>query len=125
MQGGTTDPAAGSGPEPRVRLVPVVEVADAGDRTALRAHPKAVEFGHGRGHQPLAARLVDGAGAGFTHHDVETGTRGVERGREPDGPSTGDDKVTHGRSRRRTTAAYGELRSPPGPARSAARRWRV
>src|SRR6187401_874593 len=122
MQGGTTDSATGSGPEPRVRLVPVVEVADAGDRTALRAHPEPVEVGHGRGHQTLAARLVDRAGAGFVHHDVEPGTRGVERGREPDGSSAGDDQVTHGRSPRRTTAACGGPRSPPGSARSAARR---
>src|SRR3954447_8538291 len=125
MQGGTTYPAAGSGPEPRARLVLVVEVADASDRTALRAHAKAVEIGHGRGHQTLAAGLVDGTGAGFAHHDVETGTRGVEGGGEPDGPSAGDDQVTHGRSPRRTTAACGELRSPPGSAPSAARRWRV
>ena len=69
------------------------------------SHAEAGQVGDGAGHQPLAAGLVDRAGARLAHHDVEAGAGGVQRGGEPDRSAAGDDQVTHGRSPRRTPAA--------------------
>ena len=54
-----------------------------------------LERGDRTGHQPLAAGLVDRAGALVPHLDVEAGTRGVERGGEAGGAAADDQQVPH------------------------------
>ena len=85
-------------PWPRARAVGV-EVVDAGERAAVRVHAERGELGDRAGHQPLAARLVDGAGARLADDDGQAGAVGVERRGEPDRAAAGDDDVTHRRAR--------------------------
>ena len=55
-----------------------VGVADAADRLSLRMHPELAQSPNGSGHQALAARLVDGAGACVEHQSTQPGARGIQ-----------------------------------------------
>ena len=70
-----------------------------------RVHAEGGQVGDGTGHQPLAAGLVDRAGARLADLDVEAGAGGVQRGGQPDRPAAGDHQVTHGRSPRASQRA--------------------
>ena len=118
VQRRAADPAPVAVAERRVRGAAAAEVADPGQPVAGRVHAEGGQVGDGAGHQPLAAGLVDRAGARLADLDVEAGAGGVQRGGEPDRPAAGDHQVTHGRSPR----ALRGRRSPPGSGRSAAPR---
>ncbi len=62
---------------------------------AVRVHPEVAEGGERTGHQPLAAGLVDDAGALVEDGDVEPLTGGVQGGREPRRAATHHDQVLH------------------------------
>ena len=62
---------------------------------AAAGHAEVGQGGDGAGHQPLAAGLVDRAGARLADLDVEAGAGGVQRGGEPDRSAAGDEQVTH------------------------------
>ena len=47
------------------------------------------------GHQPLAARLVDGSAPSFYRDDLESGPRGVDRGGQTGRPAARHEKVDH------------------------------
>ncbi len=77
------------------RATVTVQVADPRDVVAVRIDPEGGELGDGTGHQALAAGLVDRAGAGLAHDDVEPGRAGVQRRRHADRPAAGHHQVTH------------------------------
>ena len=95
MQRGAADPAPVAVAERRVRGATAAEVADPGQPVAGRIDAERGQVGDGAGHQPLAAGLVDRAGARLADHDVEAGAGGVQRGGEPDRTAAGDHEVTH------------------------------
>ena len=87
--------AAGTAPEGRVDRVRPVDVADALQRPAFQGHAEVQQVRDRRGHQPLAAGLVDHALAGLEHDDVEAGPRGVQRRHQPDRAAAGHHQVAH------------------------------
>ncbi|CAN5172486.1 hypothetical protein BH09ACT5_BH09ACT5_18160 [soil metagenome] len=64
-----------------------------------RVHAEPREEGHGAGHEPLAARLVDGALTGLDHDGGEAGHPVLDRGGEPHRPAAHHDDVDVGSRR--------------------------
>ena len=131
VQHGAAHAASGPAGEPRRRPGTVgaaVEVADPGQLATVRVDVEGVQLGDGTGHQPLAARLVDRAGAGLAHDDGEPGAVGVQRRGEADRTAAGHHEVMHRRPpsaarwSRRHAAGWRAPRPPPGCVRRAARR---
>ena len=85
------EPGAGAeavGDRPRA-----VGVGDAAKRHPVGLHSETLEQGHGAGHEPLAARLVDGAVARLDERDGESGHPRLDRRRESDRAAADHDDV--------------------------------
>ena len=83
-----------------------VDVGEAVERAAGRAHADAVQGGQRPGHQPLAARLVDRTDARLDEHDVHAVDPRLDRARQPDRPPADDDDIrVHARAGSPSTVA--------------------
>ena len=96
MQRRAPDAECRPAPEQRLDLAVGIEVADSGDDLTLRVHAKPGEPAHGRGHQSLAARLVDWPIARLRHGDRQPTLRARDRCGQPGRAAADDQDVDHG-----------------------------
>ena len=72
-----------------------VVIADAVERFTRGIYSEAVEMRQGMRHQSFTAGLIYCPRAFFDDDDLESGLGAVQRGREPGGATTRDEKVDH------------------------------
>jgi hypothetical protein len=95
MQDGSAHAPAGAAAEVRADRVPFVAVGDPGDRRTRGVDAKPMQRHQRARHQPLAARLVERAGAALAHHDVQPGLGETQRGGQPGGAAADDQHIKH------------------------------
>ena len=107
----TTYAPAGTRAERRVDGVRAVDIADAVDPMAVERHAEVEQVGDRRGHQALAARLVDDPVSRLVHLHVQAGPRGVQRCGESDRSAPGHHQVAHQTSLSTASSAAFSTRS--------------